>query len=54
MTEALERRDRLDAKTNPFVPADDAIRLDTSGLTAEETMAEAVAIVTDRIGRAAS
>ena len=50
LAEALERRDRMDAKTNPFVPADDAIRLDTSGLTAEETLAEALAIVADRIG----
>ncbi|HEY7282478.1 MAG TPA: (d)CMP kinase [Actinomycetota bacterium] len=49
MAEALAARDRQDAKTNPFVPADDAIRLDTSGLTAEETLAEALAIVTERI-----
>jgi len=54
MTEALQRRDQLDAKTNPFVPAEDAIRLDTSGLTAEETLAEALAIVTDRISRSVS
>jgi cytidylate kinase len=49
MAQALATRDRQDARTNPFVPADDAIRLDTSGLTAEETLAEALAIVTERI-----
>jgi cytidylate kinase len=48
MAEALAARDRQDAMTNPFVPADDAIRLDTSGLTADETLAEALAIVADR------
>jgi cytidylate kinase len=54
MADALARRDRLDAKTNPFVPADDAIRLDTSGLTPDETLAEALAIVAQRISGAAS
>jgi cytidylate kinase len=48
--EALARRDAQDAATNPFVPADDAIRLDTSGLTAEETLEKALAIVLERIG----
>jgi len=43
--EALAHRDALDATTNPFEPAEDAIRLDTSGLTTEETLAGALAIV---------
>ena len=54
MADALARRDRLDAKTNPFVPADDAIRLDTSGLTPEETLAGAMAVVAERIEGAVS
>lgn len=53
MADALATRDRQDSKTNPFVPADDAIRLDTSGRTAEETLAEALEIVTARIGAGA-
>jgi cytidylate kinase len=47
--EALARRDAQDAATNPFLPADDAIRLDTSGLTADETLAKALGIVTERV-----
>jgi cytidylate kinase len=47
----LARRDRLDARTNPFEPADDAVRLDTSGRSVEETLAGALAIVRDRLGR---
>lgn len=49
--EALARRDALDSSVNPFVPADDAILLDTSGRSAEETLAEALALVTERINR---
>jgi cytidylate kinase len=54
LAEALARRDRLDAKTNPFVPAGDAVRLDTSGLTAEETLAKALAIVAEHVDGDAS
>ena len=46
--EALARRDELDATTNPFEPAPDAIRLDTTGLTAEETLERALALVRER------
>jgi cytidylate kinase len=42
---ALERRDRRDAKVNPFEPPDDAIVLDTTGLEIEDTLAAALEIV---------
>ncbi len=51
LAEALARRDELDARTNPFVPAPDAVRLDTSGKSVEEVLAEALAIVRDRAQR---
>jgi cytidylate kinase len=53
LAEALATRDEQDARTNPFVPAEDAIRLDSSGLTAQETLATALGIVRSRIGGAA-
>jgi cytidylate kinase len=52
LAEALAARDRQDAETNPFVPADDAVRLDTSGRTAEETLEAALDIVSARVGEA--
>jgi CMP/dCMP kinase len=48
---ALARRDALDARVNPFVPAPDAMLLDTSGRSAEEVLAEARAWVEARLGR---
>jgi CMP/dCMP kinase len=50
MADAVARRDAQDARTNPFVPADDAIRLDTTGLTAQETLTAAETIVSERVG----
>jgi cytidylate kinase len=47
---ALARRDALDARVNPFVPAPDAMLLDTSGRSAEEVLAEARAWVAARLG----
>jgi cytidylate kinase len=47
---ALARRDALDARVNPFVPAPDAMLLDTSGRSAEEVFAEARDWVAARIG----
>ena len=38
--EALERRDALDAKTNPLVPAPDANLIDTTGRAPDEVLAE--------------
>jgi CMP/dCMP kinase len=50
MAEALARRDALDARVNPFVPAPDAMLLDTSGRSAEEVLDEARAWVEARLG----
>jgi CMP/dCMP kinase len=41
--EALARRDALDAVTNPFVPAADAVVVDTSGREADEVFEEVMA-----------
>ena len=45
---ALGTRDRLDARTNPFVPASDAVVLDTSDLTPDEVAAIALGLVRER------
>ena len=47
--EALLRRDTKDAKVNPFEPAVDAIVLDTTDRTVEDTLRAAIAIVRDRM-----
>lgn len=46
---ALLRRDSKDAKVNPFEPAADAIVLDTSDRTVDDTLRDAIAIVHDRM-----
>ena len=46
---ALLRRDTKDANVNPFEPADDAIVLDTSDRTVDDTLRDAIAIVRDRM-----
>ena len=53
VSEALAARDRQDARVNPFVPAADAIAIDTSALDAEATLERALAIVRERRGGAA-
>ena len=45
---ALGARDRQDARTNPFVPAPDAIVLDTTELSPAEVADKALALVRDR------
>jgi cytidylate kinase len=45
VADAVARRDALDARTNPFVPASDAHVLDTTALSREEVLAEAVRLV---------
>lgn len=45
LAEALERRDALDWRTNPLVPAADAHPLDTSGRRPEEVLDEALRLV---------
>lgn len=47
--DALHRRDARDARVSPFEPADDAIVLDTSHRTVDESLAAALAIVRDRL-----
>ena len=47
--EALHRRDARDARVNPFEPAPDAIVLDTSERTVDETLDVAIQIVRERL-----
>jgi cytidylate kinase len=47
--EALHRRDARDARVNPFEPAPDAIVLDTSERTVDDTLDVAVSIVRERM-----
>jgi cytidylate kinase len=46
----LVRRDSLDARVNPFVPAADAELLETTDLSADEVLARALRIVESRLG----
>lgn len=52
LEEALARRDALDARVNPFVPAPDAVVVDTSGRGADEVYEEVLAVVRKALGRA--
>jgi cytidylate kinase len=45
---ALDTRDRQDARTNPFVPAPDAIVLDTTELSPDQVADRAVALARER------
>jgi CMP/dCMP kinase len=45
---ALDTRDRQDARTNPFVPAPDAIVLDTSELSPDQVAQRALALARER------
>jgi cytidylate kinase len=51
LAEALARRDALDARVNPFVPAPDASVVDTSGREAEEVFREVLALIREALGR---
>ncbi len=44
LAEALERRDTLDARTNPLVPAPDARVVDTTGREPDEVLSEVLAL----------
>ena len=48
VAEALGARDELDARTNPLVPAPDAIVLDTTGLEPADVLARALALARAR------
>jgi cytidylate kinase len=50
IAEAVNRRDSLDSKTNPLVPAEDAAVIDTSTLTREQVLEEALRIVAQHRG----
>jgi CMP/dCMP kinase len=50
---ALRDRDTLDAEVNPFVPAADAVVIDTTGKDADGVFAEALGVVRARTGRRA-
>jgi len=45
---ALLERDRRDARVNPFVPAEDAVLIDTSDLDVDGTLRAALAVVAER------
>ncbi len=50
VADSLPARDRGDAQVNPFVPAKDAVPIDTTGRRADEVFEEAIAIVRARLG----
>jgi cytidylate kinase len=45
---ALRERDALDARVHPFVAADDAVEISTTGKDADEVFAEALGVVRER------
>jgi len=49
VAEALATRDALDEQVNPFVPAPDAVLLDTTGKDPNEVLREALAIARERL-----
>lgn len=49
--DALSARDALDARTNPLRPADDAVAIDTTGMTADQVYDEAIATIRARLAR---
>ena len=48
IAEALGTRDELDARTNPLVPAPDAVVLDTTGLEPRVVLSRALALARER------
>ena len=48
VAQALDTRDRQDARTNPFVPAPDAIVLDTTELSPDQVAERALALARER------
>jgi CMP/dCMP kinase len=51
LAEALARRDELDARTNPFVPAPDALEVDTTGKDADQVFREVREILREVLSR---
>lgn len=52
LADAVATRDALDRQVSPFVPAGDAVVLDTSGRSADDTFEEALARVRERLADA--
>jgi len=50
LEEALETRDAMDSRINPFVPAPEAVAVDTTGRGADEVFAEVLELVRERLG----
>jgi CMP/dCMP kinase len=50
VSDAVARRDALDGRTNPLVPAPDAHVLDTTALSREEVLAEALRLFEEAAG----
>jgi cytidylate kinase len=50
LADSLERRDALDARTNPLVPAPDAHPVDTTGRGPEEVLREVLSLVSEATG----
>lgn len=51
LAEALARRDERDARTNPFVPAEDAREVDTTGKDADRVFREVRGVVREALSR---
>jgi cytidylate kinase len=51
IAEAMSERDARDASVNPFVAADDAVTLDTTGLDTDEVCTAALAAIRRKIDR---
>lgn len=49
VADSLAARDALDARVNPFVPAEDAVLIDTTGKGPEEVLDEALDAVRERL-----
>lgn len=54
IAEALAERDARDARVNPFVPAEDALRIETTGLGPDEVFDRAMGEVRRRLGTSAA
>ena len=50
LTAGMASRDAQDARVNPFVPAPDALELNTTGKTPEEVLAGVLAALRERLG----
>ena len=49
--DALSARDALDARTNPLRPADDAVVIDTTGMTSDQVYEKALATIQARLAQ---